>query len=171
MNSRYYAGIGSRTTPADVLTTMQRIASRMANAGWTLRSGGAQGADTAFQQGCTAVNGWMQIFLPWPGFNGIPATAGIYPFVDEAALQLAAQFHPNWAACSAGARKLHARNCYQILGPNLATPVDLVLCWTPHGSGSGGTGQALRIAHHHGIPVHDLGHPTILHQYREALES
>lgn len=52
---------------------------------------------------------------------------------------------------------LISRNTYQILGHDGVDPSDAVLCWTPHGSGSGGTGQAIRIARHVGIPVVDLG--------------
>lgn len=73
------------------------------------------------------------------------------------AMELAAEVHPNWAACSDAARKLHARNCYQILGLNLDNPVSDVVCWTPGGKGEGGTGQAIRLAKKLGIPVWDLG--------------
>jgi cell division GTPase FtsZ len=54
-------------------------------------------------------------------------------------------------------RKLHARNAMIVLGKNLDDPVDFIICWTPGGTGSGGTGQALRIARAYGIPVYDLG--------------
>ena len=47
-----YAGVGARKTPADVLGWMERIAAGMATQGWTLRSGGARGADSAFERGC-----------------------------------------------------------------------------------------------------------------------
>jgi hypothetical protein len=36
-------------------------------------------------------------------------------------------------------------------------PSRFVLCWTPEGSGSGGTGQALRIARHYGVQIIDAG--------------
>jgi len=54
------------------------------------------------------------------------------------------------------ARVFMARNSYQVLGPDLATPVDFVWCWTPHGAVIGGTGQALRIAAAYEIPVFNL---------------
>jgi hypothetical protein len=49
-----------------------------------------------------------------------------------------------------------------VLGADLTSPARFVLCWTPDGSLDGrgrrvgGTGQALRIAHHHGIGVINL---------------
>ena len=49
----YYAGIGSRETPDHVLETMASAAQYLGKEGFTLRSGGAKGADTAFDQGAT----------------------------------------------------------------------------------------------------------------------
>ena len=52
--------------------------------------------------------------------------------------------------------KLMARNCYQVLGEDLKSPVDMIICWTPDGKAAGGTGQALRIANDNDIPVFNL---------------
>ena len=125
---RRYAGIGSRQTPAPVLEQMRSIGAAMAEAGWLLRSGAAQGADSAFEAGA-------------------------------ANRTIAARQHPRWNVLGAGAQKLMVRNVHQILGDDPASPdpVDLVICWTPRGTGSGGTGMALRLANDHGIPVIDLG--------------
>ena len=49
-----------------------------------------------------------------------------------------------------------ARNCHQVLGQDLKTPVDFIVCWTKDGGESGGTGQALRIARDLNIPVYNL---------------
>ena len=149
--SMFYAGIGSRKTPADVLVVMTDLARKLSEQGWTLRSGAAAGADSAFEAGSSR----SEIFLPWPGFNG-SKSALCHP--STAALAMAAQFHPAWDRCSRGARLLHARNCHQILGQDLATPVQLVICWS---DGSGGTEQALRIARHYHIQVRNLFDPTV----------
>lgn len=148
---RYYAGIGSRETPADVLATMTEIARRLRARGFVLRSGGARGADQAFAAGAGED---AEIFLPWPGFEGqqsrfCPPTTAAY--------ELAGQHHPAWAQLSDGARRLQARNSHQVLGWGLDDPVEFVVCWTPDGKGAGGTGQAIRIAAATGIPVFDLG--------------
>jgi len=45
---------------------MRRCATRLELLGYTLRSGGANGADTAFEEGCCR----KELYLPWPGFNG-----------------------------------------------------------------------------------------------------
>lgn len=52
MRSMTYAGIGSRNTPEPVLALMQRCATRLEVLGYTLRSGGANGADSSFEAGC-----------------------------------------------------------------------------------------------------------------------
>lgn len=154
--TRYYAGIGSRETPEAVQRFMSQVAMRLAHAGYTLRSGGAEGADTAFEQGCDDALGAKEIYLPWKGFNGNPSP--LYTQADTAQMQIIAmQHHPAWSKLSHAAKLLHARNVCQVLGADGNTPSEFVVCWTPRGSGSGGTGQAIRIAGRAGVPVYDLG--------------
>jgi hypothetical protein len=146
---RAYAGIGSRETPAEVLALMTAAARELDRQGWTLRSGGAKGADTAFAQGVSSVR--KQIFT---ARDSIP----------EDAFGMAADAHPAWGACSDYARRLHARNVMQVLGHELDDPSKFVLCWTPDGAETaeetsrhtGGTGQAIRIACMHNVPVFNL---------------
>ncbi|MNO13191.1 Swarming motility protein YbiA [compost metagenome] len=158
----YYAGIGSRQTPDDVLQQMESIGAQLADV-WTVRSGFADGADKAFCMGAENANGAMENFIPWQGFNGAPSSHDderfvyhqVIPLIMQAAA-IAEKFHPNWAACSPAARSMHTRNVFQVLGRDLQTHSHMVVCWTPRGSGSGGTGQAIRIARGFGIPVFDL---------------
>lgn len=49
-----------------------------------------------------------------------------------------------------------SRNSYQVLGENLSSPVDFVVCWTENGGLIGGTAQAIRIAYANKIPVFNL---------------
>ena len=73
-----YAGIGSRETPVRVLEAMRRCAQTLGRAGFTLRSGGAGGADTTFEKGCDDVQGEKEIYIPWNGFGakGTGSTGG-----------------------------------------------------------------------------------------------
>lgn len=137
--TKVYAGIGSRETPPDVCTRMLGYAHYLRGLGWTLRSGGAEGADAAFARGA---GGKAEIFRPQDA-------------TDEA-LALAARFHPAWDRCSTYAKRLHARNGFQVLGRDLRSPSSFVICWTKDGKASGGTGQAIRIAMAHKIPVFNL---------------
>lgn len=153
----FYAGIGSRQTPPPVLKLMTAIATGLKNKKYILRSGGAVGADTAFHKGA---QGQAEIFIPWKGYNGVNAEVGTYnSYADW--LELAAQYHPAWNKCGKGARLLHARNMYIILGKDLDSPVKWVICWTPNGEVTGGTGQALRLAMDRGIPIFNLGIPEM----------
>lgn len=157
-----YAGIGSRETPQPVLDRMERIGKILAKAGWVLRSGAAPGADSAFERGCVQAEGQREIFIPWDGFQDRRSLveSGVYlvPMLrHREAEEIAARNHKGWNWLKQGARKLHIRNVCQVLGFDLQTPVELVICWTAGGSGQGGTGQALRIAAEQEIPIFDLG--------------
>ena len=142
-----YAGVGARNTPPAILEVMTKMAQWLAQKGWSLRSGGARGADTAFMTGHPSDQ--QEIFLPkhlgW-GQN------------REDAMDLAEQCHPQWSWCSQFVRELHARNALVVLGPNLQNPapVDALVCWTPGGKVTGGTGVAIRMAGTLGIPVFNL---------------
>lgn len=163
ISPKYYAGVGSRETPHAIITLMIETAQILGHYGWTLRSGGAPGADVAFEIGADSVQGAKEIYLPWAGFN--ENRSNRYQITD-AALDLAASYHPGWHHCNHIARKFHARNGYQVLGQDLKTPSRVVVCWTRGAKGGGGTGQAIRIARANEIPVHDLGDPKIENLYR-----
>ena len=153
MSGKKYAGIGSRATPTEVVTVMEEIAQRLAENGWLLRSGAADGADSAFERGCSKANGDKEIWLPWSNFN--KSTSG-RTSPSEDAIKMASEIHPNWDALSQGAQKLHARNCHQVLGWELNDPVDIVICWTEGGRAIGGTRTAIMIAKKHNIPICNL---------------
>lgn len=154
---KYYAGIGSRDTPNNILQIMQSIGATLATQGFTLRSGGANGADKAFEIGCDSVKGSKEIYLPWKGFNN---NTSKYYNVSSEAIELASKFHPAWNNLTKPVQLLMARNCYQVLGLDLNTPVEFVICFTYKGKGLGGTGQAIRLAKYFNIPIQDLGHLT-----------
>lgn len=163
----HYAGIGSRSTPTEILSLMTRLARMLERKDFILRSGHADGADKAFEEGVYD-RSQMQIFLPWHTFNNPPGYSALVDGEprgffniqgmnqEKEAAEIAEEFHPNWGACSRGARLLHTRNVFQVLGHDLKTPSKFVICWTPGASRSGGTGQALRIADAYKIPIFDL---------------
>lgn len=151
---RYYAGIGSRQTPTEILKLFTKIGIYLAQKDYILRSGHADGADLAFEQGCDIVNGQKEIYLPWENFNNSTSNLVV---VDLKAFEIAKQFHPYWHNLKQGARKLQARNSHQVLGKDLNTNSDFVICWTKNGKLKGGTSQALRIAMHYNIPIFNFG--------------
>jgi len=149
---RTYAGIGARATPKKIQENMTMAATQLSEHGLVLRSGGAEGADSAFERGAEPDK--KEIFLPWQSYNGNKSL--LYTPLWEA-YNIAEYYHPNWSACTSGVRALMARNSHQILGASLNDPVLFVLCWTPNGAGGGGTGQAIRLAEDQNIPVFDMG--------------
>lgn len=158
--SKTYAGIGSRETPDDALRLMIRCAKWLeVRHAMVLRSGGAKGADTAFEHGTI---GPKQIFLPWNGFNGRTMQRGLLGADEKKAYEIAAKHHPAWNRLSDAAKKFMARNTHQVLGASCEDPSAFVLCWTPDGSigkttsKTGGTGQAIRLAYAYGIPIFNL---------------
>jgi hypothetical protein len=167
-----YAGIGSRATPSGVPALMEELAARLARRGLVLRTGISPGVDQAFFRGARAAAGHVELYLPWPGFRADVWSGSqgrevrVLTAPTPAAQELAARFHPHWRSLAPRERLLLARDGHEVLGADLASPARFVACWTAEGSldGSGvyddGTGQALRIAHAHGIPVFNLARPV-----------
>jgi len=143
----YYAGIGSRRrTPDYILAMMTVLASKLEQEGYILRSGHAQGADRAFEAGVIDLD-HKEIFTSKDAIN--------------AAMIIAEEYHPNWDNCDKIAKKLHGRNVMIILGRNFKNPVKFVICYTPDGNCTGGTGLGMRIAQDHGIPVFNLFYKSV----------
>lgn len=156
---KYYAGIGSRKAPENILRLMQKTAAWLEKRDYVLRSGGAQGSDQAFERGVEAKK---EIFYAKDA--------------TSAAMDVAKNYHPAWNRMGSYAQKLHARNAFQVLGnPLYLKPVDFVICWTPDGCeshasrsiASGGTGTAISIANANDIPVYNLFNDSSVLKLRE----
>lgn len=150
LDYRPYTGIGSRSTPLSALSCISFLAEKLDALGFTLRSGAAPGADAAFEKAASR----KEIFLPWKGFNGSDSE-----IVDQSAeaFDIASSIHPNWSKLSAAGRRLHARNCHQVLGRDLNSPSLFVLCWTQNAMTVGGSATAINLARASNIPVINLG--------------
>lgn len=141
-----YAGIGSRQAPTDVLIKMTQLAKALEARGYTLLSGGAEGSDKAFEAGAKTKVSYSA------------SDAG------SIAIAIAKEIHPRPELLKPYPLRLMARNCYEVFGRHLNSPVDFLLCWTPDGCEShttrtfrtGGTGQAIEMASRKGIPVLNL---------------
>lgn len=186
--------IGSRETPLPAQDSITNFSSAVQRNNGVVRSGGAPGADSACERGITNPYA-KQIFLPFPNFNGVKSGIGVYTLDQlhshhqQAAEEIASRFHPNWSAVlrNNAAVKLMTRNVFQILGPDLNLPSDMVVMWAK-GSRSlvakkdsqnrifdvpGGTGLAVRLAHHLEIPILHVDlpeHQSILQAYSDGNE-
>lgn len=166
----YYAGIGSRETPVEVLQYFERLGEWFDRQGWILRSGHADGADRAFEIGCERVHNEKEIYIPWKGYNKSQSLLYLDNLVNsEQAYEIARQYHPNWNNLKEAAKKLMARNTYQILGMDLRTPSSLIVCWTKGGKEIGGTSQALRIARARNIKVINAGNYSDLNMVSKEI--
>lgn len=170
----YYTGVGSRKTPDDIIKKFRYIGKMLAQSGFILRSGGADGADMAFEQGCDKVAGGKDIYLPWKGFNGNMSS---HNNPSPEAFLLASELHPNWIRLKESVKRLHARNCHQVLGQSLHTPSAFTVCWTPDGaetegqltSATGGTSTAIRLSVRKGIPVFNLKNELSIERFKAFL--
>ena len=90
--NKTYAGIGARKTPESVLEEMRGVGFCLGTLGWTLRSGGARGADEAFEQGCDEAKGFKEIFYAKD--------------TNAAAIAIARKVHPMWYKLGVYAQKL-----------------------------------------------------------------
>ena len=180
-NTKYWTGVGSRETPAVILDLMQEIAFKLACDGYVLRSGGADGADLAFQKGWERGKRLTpaEIFIPWDGFNGF--SHGQYGVVytlnkmtnSQQAERIASEIHPVWDRLSRGAKALHTRNIYQVLGKALNKPSDFLICYAqPTKTGvKGGTNTAVQIALQHNVPVFNLWNRDVVERFEKYVQN
>jgi hypothetical protein len=167
--NHYYAGVGNRKTPPDILSLMTRIATHLDSLGKVLRSGGAKGADDAFLQGTSLP---AQLYLPYQGFNGHQGIVIEDQEILLRATEIAARIHGNWAACDDFARKTHLRSVFQILGGDLKSPSDFLIFWAPtdrNGNIEGGTRTAVALAQEHSMPSYNLANIQVRGKFRERL--
>ena len=175
-----YAGVGSRRTPPEILDAMCDIAQTLGDAGTALSTGGADGADKAFETGALRTDAPITVHTPWPGYNGYrpgrdPETDIdiVHPKSTESVqghvyADLARDHHPYWERCSRGARALFVRNVSILAGAldgdGGTLPVRAVIAYTPNGlpvgREAGGTGHTLRTADSLDIPCVNLSRRT-----------
>ena len=170
--TKFYTGVGSRQTPQDVLKLMEDAAFKLASKEYILRSGAAKGADTAFEDGAKSYAEQVderltlgQIYIPWQSFTTYDEYyKDWYKVLDRLpkkaeAYQIAYEVHPAWDKCSVGAKALHARNVFQVLGTHLNNPSSFLICWAKldkHGNISGGTATAWNLAKKYNVPSFNL---------------
>ena len=156
-----YAGIGSRETPIEVQSKMSKVAKMLEDKGYTLRSGGADGADFAFEKGLGKISKNKEIYLANTDYRD-KTTGQFYNSRSEAgfknestdlvyedrfpnanrkylgnsrkdtAAKLVEELHPNGKRLKEGiVKNLMARNAFQVFGKELNSPSDFLLVWTP----------------------------------------
>ncbi len=185
----FYTGVGSRETPDHICRLMKDIAAVAAIRGYTGRSGGADMADDAFETGFLAVadslaidnDAEFDVYLPWKRFNGRFAPKHhrhnlILPGANEFdAEQIMKTVHPIYKSggrLHGGALALHTRNVYQVLGHNLETPSEFLVCYSePTKDGvKGGTNTAWQLGLRYGAECYNLYNPFDIQRIKEFLD-
>lgn len=166
----WYAGVGSRETPADVCELMEQVSLASYAAGFALSSGDAQGADRAFYAGAVKSPHFKRlgcrIFLSANCVRGRyanPAEGFYNATLDptwDIALQMATEARGSMHGLESWGIALHTRNVYQIHGQLLRYPVKALIYWAkPIGKGllvKGGTNTAVALALKSNIPTFNL---------------
>lgn len=138
--------------------------------GMVLRSGAAEGADTAFQKGVCNVNPkYCQIWTPWNNFRPkeqhvgfhscsyITPTTGMFEKAREAFIDTG--IIPWFDNMKQGAQKLHGRNFYQVMGKHgesLSRVCIYIADEDANGEVRGGTRSAVFLSRHYNIPTYNL---------------
>ena len=174
-----YAGLGSRRTPKEIMLKMNRIAKRLEELGYILHSGGALGADKAFEGAPQPFTKERNVITEWASYKHIVKQKIIFK-ADQATDRtrtIAKEIHPAPNRLSGYVLDLQARNTFQIFGINLDTTVDFIICWTPNGMTShdertikeGGTAQAISMASLKGIPVINMANDDYIDRIKELI--
>lgn len=156
--NKIYTGIGSRNIPSKYRDRIYILAELLNKLGYTLRSGGADGSDSYFEE--KAGNN-KEIYLPWKNFNNSKSSLFTIPNLAKV---LAEFHHPNYVYLKESVKKLMNRNILQVIGKTLNTPSDFVICYTEDGCErailrtykTGGTGLAISLADTIGVTVYNI---------------
>lgn len=134
--------IGNRYgVPEEVIKYLEELGYYLGSMGFTLNSGGATGCDQAGERGFDKGN--------------FPKNIRKAKHATPEAIELASKYHDAWYQCTDYVRQLHGRNSMIILGDDLKTPVEAVICYAVSEI-RGGTALGIKIARDYGIPVFNL---------------
>lgn len=172
--------VGSRNITQQDKDRIFIIGNLLANLGIEGVSGNAIGNDKEWDKYIC-----VQHFLPWNGYNGgnHGRNNNQYLSLDYCpessylkAEAIMEDHHPNGASLRQGARKMHVRNVFQVLGVYLdeRSQVDLTIYCadeTPTGKVSGGTATAVAISRTYGIPTFNLRIDEQYEQIRTLLSN
>lgn len=167
-----YAAIGSRSLSPLQIALCRKVGVVMAQKGWTLHTGAAQGADQAYAVGALTAGGRVMLHLPWDTYERKWVAEARSRFPSKVRSQAVESsphyhkaessvfvFHPAAEHLSRSVILLHARN-YNIICPSGDDQaVGFVVAFP--GPRGGGTIQGVRVADCLGVPVVRLDKVTI----------
>lgn len=171
----FYTGVGSRDIPEKYKIIIYYLAKHIGSTGMHCRSGSADGADTAFEYGALDHGCKFTSYLPWYRFNDRVIDSNhicsnkLHNYKE--AQYIASQVHSGWSNLSKGAKALHTRNVYQVIGTTLDTPSQILICWAKplvNGGVVGGTNTAVQLAKRCNVDIYNIWHDTDLNDLIDA---
>ena len=187
-----YAGIGTRGNkgklPKGVKEKLAKIAKSLEKQGLTLRTGEGVGSDAAFKNAVkdsskrkvytkyhAAKNTWGEGKTS-TGPQAFKIMVHTLPDVNDHVVlkngKLKVKNSGNDVKTTT--KQLYARNCFQILGGNLKSPVDFIVCYSPldeDGNPTPGTRYSLYLAKLMNIPVFNLAEEGAEEKFLEWMKN
>ena len=168
---RAYVGTGNRETPPKILDQMKQLSQYLAKFNYTLRTGGFDGPEEAFESGADK----LELHIPWKDFN--KKESKLY-FNTKQSLAIARMFHPAFDGLKAPIQAFLAKNVRMLLGKDLKSPALFVICWSEDGAETnkektfktGNMGHVLAIASSMKIPVFNLARPDAEQRLKKHLD-
>lgn len=147
------ACIGSRATPAPILSWMEETAGKLLQSGYAITSGNAPGADQAWARGANTINPrWVTLFLPWADFE----QQAIHP--NNKTCVFSPNGHQRFVEAAAAVTSLHGSKERVALLARNAMIVDGAHCVLGYlGAGKSGTRHAFGCAQRQGIITLNVG--------------
>lgn len=179
MQDRFYTGVGSRETPWYICNIMTVLASILEAQNFILRSGGALGADQAFEKGVSNPSRKMTLLADALFVeNGKNILYTKYQISESRIFINNNNVHPLWHNLKEYAKKMHTRNIFQVMGLDLDKPAKFTVCWTRDAAKTieqtsrktGGTGTAIKASCINNIPVYNLANYDDLNRILNYME-
>ncbi|MCK9516989.1 MAG: hypothetical protein M0Q87_13270 [Ottowia sp.] len=167
-----YVGSGNPDTPPHILQKMEDLARELELHGYTLRAGGLDGPETAFENGTSNLK---EIHLPWKGFNNKDSP---FTFTSNRAKEIASQYHNAYKGLKPAIQTILAKNVRVVTGKDLKSPALFAIVWSEDGAESnreksmktGNVGHLIAIADSMRIPIFNLGKSDAEERLRRYLD-
>lgn len=167
-----YVGGGNPDAPPHILQKMEDLARELELHGYTLRAGGLDGPESAFENGASKLK---EIHLPWKGFNNKDSS---FTFTSNRAKEIASQYHNAYKGLKPAIQTILAKNVRVVTGKDLKSPALFAIVWSEDGAESnreksmktGNVGHLIAVADSMRIPIFNLGKPDAEERLRRYLD-
>lgn len=169
---RPYTVILDKAVPENILAKVEEIVKVLSGHGFTLRYGGTEEFESRFEK----VAERKELILPWRDFNEKQSK---FTFNNDRSLAVAKMFHPTFDTMKKGVQAFLARNARLILGHEMKSPTNFLICWTDDGceslrektSATGFVGHPIAIASAAHVPIYNLNRENSVARFQHFMNS